>query len=135
MGEAQPDVLIGNGVEVSLIEGAESAPNTVCENNGLLPPCGGSTNVIISYANAPLNNQEPSNFTIWQHVPGVGWVDSKENETCETNDPIFCKIDVNENTKTITANSPFGPGVFVIGVNTGGSGGGGGGRRTCRSRS
>jgi hypothetical protein len=123
LGEAQPDVLIGNGIQVSLVDGAELSSNSDC---GLLPPensdCGGNTIVTLSYANSPLNNQQPSSFTVWQHIPGVGWVDLSQVPDC-----IDCSVEVHEDTKTVTANSPFGPGVFVVGVNTGGSGGGGGG--------
>ncbi len=122
LGEAQPDVLIGNGIQVSLVDGAELSSNSDCDANGLLPPCGGNTNVTLSYANSPLNNQQPSSFTVWQHIPGVGWVDLSQVPDC-----IDCSVKVHENTKTVTATSPFGPGVFVVGVNTGGSGGGGGG--------
>src|SRR6476619_3309252 len=116
LGESQPDVLIGNGIQVSLVDGAELASNSVCDENGLPPPCGGITTVTLSYANSPLNNQHPSDFTVWQFVVGVGWVNLQQNESCQPNDPIFCKIVVDEHTKTVTANSPFGPGVFVIGV-------------------
>jgi hypothetical protein len=119
LGEAQPDVLIGNGIQVSLLDDAQLASNSVCEENGLPPTCGGTVSVTMSYANAPLNNQPPASFTIWQHIPGVGWVDLRDFQGVGS-------IAVDENTMTVTANSPFGQGVYVIGVNTGAPGGGGG---------
>ena len=62
-----------------------------------------------------------SSLTIWQNVPGIGWKDLLRNYQGAGS------IIVDENSKTVTAISPFGPGVFIIGVNTGGTGGGGGG--------
>jgi len=110
--------IIGIPVELALQEGAELGTNVFCEENGLPPPCGGTTYVTMSYANALLDNQSPSTFTIWQNVPGVGWVDLSEFQPEG--------IIVDENSKTVTALSPFGPGVFAI-VNGTGTGGGGGG--------
>ena len=114
---------IGNGIQVSLTDGAELAPNSVCSDKGLPPPCGGSLTVSLSYANGPpdLNGQDPAFFTIYQHIdlptdpPTGSWIDLSEVTT----------ITVNQTTKTVTASSPFGPGVFVIAANTGGTGGGG----------
>jgi hypothetical protein len=113
---------IGNGIQVSLTDGAELAPNSVCSDNSLGSPCGGSLTVSLSYANGPpdLNGQDPASFTIYQHI-SIGeintWVDLSEYTT----------ITVNQTTKTVTASSPFGPGVFVIAATVGGGGGGGGG--------
>jgi hypothetical protein len=97
--------------------------NSVCTDNGLPPPCGGSSTISLSYANAPLNGQQPASFTIWQFVPGgVGWVDLRDFQGAGN-------IIVDENTMTVTAITPLGvdDSVFVIGVNVGGGGGGGGG--------
>ena len=127
LGEGPPAeaITIGNGIQVSLTDGAELAPNSVCSDNGLPPPCGGSLTVSLSYANGPpdLNGQDPASFTIYQHIvlptdPPTGtWVDLSDYTT----------ITVNQTTKTVTASSPFGPGVFVIAAKVGGGGGGGGG--------
>ena len=64
-------ITIGNGIQVSLTDGAELAPNSVCSDIGLPPPCGGSLTVSLSYANGPpdLNGQDPASFTIYQHIP------------------------------------------------------------------
>ena len=63
LGEGPPAeaITIGNGIQVSLTDGAELAPNSVCSDNGLPPPCGGSLTVSLSYANGPpdLNGQDP----------------------------------------------------------------------------
>ena len=126
LGGGQPDVMIGNGIQVTLVDGAELGSNAECEETGLPPPCGGSTNVTLSYANAPsdFNGQNPSDFTIWQYIPVIdSWKSLRDCETVKD----LCAIAVHADTKTVSAISPYGPGIFVIGVDTGGSGGGGGG--------
>jgi hypothetical protein len=127
LGEGPPAeaTTIGNGIQVSLTDGAELATNSVCSDNGLPPPCGGSLTVSLSYANGPpdLNGQDPASFTIYQHIdlptdpPTNTWVDLSD----------YTSITVDQTTKTVTASSPFGPGVFVIAAKVGGGGGGGGG--------
>jgi hypothetical protein len=76
----------------------------------------------------PSNTQQSitaSKLTLWEKV-GDSWIDLSQ----------FGPVTVDENTKTVTAISPFGPGIFVIGVEglnslppcpgCGGGGGGGG---------
>jgi hypothetical protein len=70
----------------------------------------------LSYANAPLNNQIPSQLTIYQKVGGT-WLNLKG----------FGDVLVDENAKTVTVVTPFGPGIFTIGAAVGSGGGGGGG--------
>ena len=58
-----PDVMIGNGVQVSLTDGAELGP-------------GGSTTVTLSYATAPADvTGKESAFVVWEWTPETGWVD------------------------------------------------------------
>src|SRR5207247_2810833 len=47
----------------------------------------------------------PSELTVYEKV-GNSWIDLSQ----------FGPVTVDENTKTVTAVSPFGPGIFVIGV-------------------
>jgi hypothetical protein len=110
LGEGPPDVMIGNGVQFSLTDGAELGP-------------GGSMTVTLSYATAPadLNGQDASAFIIWEFTPETGWVDIRDYGAT----PV-----VDKDMKTVEASSPLACNsgcVFVIGVNTGGLGGGGGG--------
>jgi hypothetical protein len=117
-----------------LIGGAElDTTDGFCESNNLVPPsttsssrCGGSSTVTISYANVPqdLHGQFADTLTIWQYVPVVingvtefGWVDLSQYG----GQPAY-----NFETKTVTAISPFGPGIFVLAFPGDGSGGGGG---------
>lgn len=116
-----PDILVGNAVELTLGDGAQLAPNEAtdfCLSFAQpVETCGGRINLTMSYANAPLNNQQPEFLTIFQKV-GTEWLNLKE----------FVEITVVESTKTVTAtNMPFGPGIFTIGAAAGLGGGGGGG--------
>lgn len=116
------EVLVGNAINLTLSDGAQLAPNEATQPclDGFFPvsvdSCGGSITVSMSYANAPLNNQIPSQLTVFQKVGGT-WINVKD----------FGSVTVDENTQTVTAVTPFGPGIFTIGANIGGGGGGGGG--------
>ena len=125
LGFGQPAVVIGNGMQVTFLDGADVALNSECESRGFSQGmgCGGSTQITMSYANAPANlNGLPENsLTIWQFVPLIGWINLADCPPCGN-------IQRDPNAKTVTATSPFGPGVYVIGSpDAGGAGGGGGG--------
>jgi hypothetical protein len=121
IGNGQPTTVVGNGIQVTYLDGAELALSPDCEAIGFQAGmgCGGSTQITISYANAPadLNELPPGSLTIWQFVPLAGWLDLND---------FHGNIQIDPNAKTVTATSPFGPGVFVIGRGSGGGGGGGG---------
>ena len=55
--QCQPDVVIGNAIQVTLLDGADLAFNSDCEAIGYSPGlgCGGSETVKLSFANAPLD--------------------------------------------------------------------------------
>ena len=74
----------------------------------------------MSYANAPadFNRAPEGSLTIWQYVPLLGWFNLADYHGNIQRDP---------NTRTVTATSPFGPGVYVIGSPESGPGGGSGG--------
>ena len=122
IGNGQPAVVIGNGIQVAFLDGADLALSSDCEELGFNESmdCGGSTQITISYANSPpdLNELPPGSLTIWQFVPLVGWLNLADYHGNIQRDP---------NTRTVTATSPFGPGVYVIGSPESGPGGGGGG--------
>jgi hypothetical protein len=140
------------GINLSLTDGAQLVPATnpeiteICTSTGgsSAQTCGGNITITMSYANIPLTGailpevgcQEactpipvtvsPSNLTIFERV-GETWIPLD----------LHGEITVDENTKTLTATSPFGPGIFIIGIkspndsNGGGSGGGSGGGVGC----
>jgi hypothetical protein len=130
----KPSVLIGGAVQVTFADDVILSPNaqteiinTQCNDFGIPPedcPSGvaaGETTISMSYANAPLNGQDPHAFTIWQNVPGTGWVDLAAYQ------PSGSTIQIDTTTETVTAYTPFKGGIFVIGVPESGGGGGGGG--------
>ena len=107
-----------------MLDGADLELSSDCKSKGASDPgCGGSTTVTMSYANAPegLNEQPAEALIIWQFVPGAGW------QNLDKFQGVLGDIMVNQTTMTVTAISPFGPGVYVLGFDTGGAGGGGGG--------
>ena len=53
--ESQPEIFIGNAVELTLTDDAQLTQNSDCDSIPLGPPCGGSTSITISYANSPLD--------------------------------------------------------------------------------
>ena len=115
------EVLVGNAIELTLADGAQLAPNEatdfcLTQFGEPVTTCGGHINITMSYANGPLNNQIPSELTMFQKVGGT-WINLKD----------FGEVRVNEDTKTVSVVTPFGPGIFTIGANIGGGGGGGGG--------
>ena len=103
--------------EVTLTEDAQLAPKSCLFN-----PVFSALHVVVaqrvtmSYANGPLDESGISIKThlplrLLAYVPGFGWIDLDMGDISgETT------ITVNQTTKTVTATSPFGPGVFVIGT-------------------
>jgi hypothetical protein len=117
--ESSP-ILIGGAVQLTF-DGVVLAPNDL---SGDCSCAAGSTTVTMSYANAPLGGQNPQALTVWQYLgPEIGWIDLRDYQ------PPGTSIQVDSETKTVTAFSPFAGGIFSIGVTGGGgsSGGGGGG--------
>ncbi len=156
------DILLGNqiptispltrvGVNLSLADGAQLIPPTdpvitqLCDTigNASAHSCGGSITITMSYANIPLTFERapdegcgenctvitetvsPSNLTIYERV-GETWIPLDQHGP----------VTIDQNSKTVTATSPFGPGIFILSIKappssdgggSGGSGGSGGG--------
>ncbi len=83
--EVKPSILIGGAVQLTFGPEVVLAPNwktqeikTQCDEFGIpqsecnFGVAAGETTIAMSYANAPLNGQDPVTFTIWQNVPGYG---------------------------------------------------------------
>ena len=132
--EVKPSILIGGAVQLTFGPEVVLAPNwktqeikTQCDEFGIpqsecnFGVAAGETTIAMSYANAPLNGQDPVTFTIWQNVPGTGWVDLQKHQLPGS------EIQINFDKQTVTAYTPFMGGVFIIGVRDSGGGGGGGG--------
>jgi hypothetical protein len=147
--------LTRQGINLSLADGAQLVPATnpeitqVCDSVGgsSAQTCGGNITITMSYANIPLSigripdegcgefcspiteTVSPLNLTIYEWV-GQTWI------PLDLHGPVT----INEDAKTVTAISPFGPGIFIMSIKPapdsngggdGGSGAGGGGGGSC----
>jgi hypothetical protein len=114
-----PGGLIGGAVELTFSDQVVLGPNDLTGPDCPEGTCLGKTTVTMSYANAPLGSKIEEAFTIWQNVPGVGWLNLRDFQ------PPGSTIQVDTDKQTVTAHSPFKGGVFSIGIDSPGSGGGG----------
>jgi hypothetical protein len=132
LAQGRPTQLVGNAIQFTLLGEAElDRSSGFCQSLELPPPCGGSSTVTLSYANAPLHNQPESKLTVFQFIPGLNgpsgeWVDLQAALG------VMCNCDavkVDPATKTVTViDSPLGLlGVVVLGFPAGGGSGGGSG--------
>ena len=119
----QPAVVIGNGIQVAFLDGADPALSSDCEELWLRMKawrCGGIHKSLcrMRMPQQILIRAPEGSLTIWQYVPLLGWFNLADYHGNIQRDP---------NTRTVTATSPFGPGVYVIGSPESGPGGGSGG--------
>ncbi len=71
---SSPIGLIGGAVELTFSDKVVLGPNELTGPECPEGSCLGKTTVTMSYANAPLGDQTPEAFTVWQNVPGIGWL-------------------------------------------------------------
>ena len=132
--ELKPTYFIGGAGHLTFGEEVVLAPNwktqeikTQCDDFGIpQSECNfgvgaGEITIKMSYANAPLNGQDPNTFSIWQFVNGTGWVDLSKHQ------PLGSEIQKDFDKQTVTAYTPYQGGIFIIGVADPSGGGGGGG--------
>jgi hypothetical protein len=115
-----PIGLIGGAVELTFSDQVVLGPNELTGPDCPEGSCLGKTTVTMSYANAPLGDQTPEAFTVWQNVPGIGWLNLRDFQ------PPGSTVQVDTDKQTVTAYSPFKGGVFSIGIDAPAGGGGGG---------
>jgi hypothetical protein len=122
-----PPFLLGAAVEITYGPTVQLAPHNIrpeCPDLGDL--CQGTMNLEMSYANIPLcvdtTCQIPEALTVWQYLgPDIGWIDLRDFQ------PPGTAIQVDPDTKTVSAFTPFKGGILSLGISLGGGGGAGGG--------